>query len=203
MNPAPPVTSTRLPAAVSSDGCGVATTGTLHRTAAVRRVPADTRACIFRAGAGASTHYRFIRIGRYRMRFTVALAAALATAAATAAPAPGATTYTPGSAVTASTPTSPFVDPCPAQAENPPDQVNYKDTEVEPLVAVNPTTQQPGQENVIGVYQEDRWSDGGAHGLLAATSFTGGSSYNDHSWAEFSACSIANPADETAEHLPR
>jgi hypothetical protein len=133
------------------------------------------------------------------MRFSVVLAAALATAAAIAAPAPGATTYTPGSPVTASTPTSPFVDPCPAQAENPPDQVNYKDTEVEPLVAVNPTN----QNNVIGVYQQDRWSDGGAHGLLAATSFTGGSSYNDHSWAEFSACSIDDPADETAEHLPR
>ena len=133
------------------------------------------------------------------MRVSVVLAAALATAAATAAPAPGATTYTPGSIVTASTPTSPFVDPCPHQAENPPDQVNFKDTEVEPLVAVNPTD----QDNVIGVYQEDRWSDGGAHGLLAATSFTGGSSYDDHNWAEFSSCSIDDPTTETAEHLPR
>jgi BNR/Asp-box repeat len=133
------------------------------------------------------------------MRFSVVVAAAVATVAATAATAPGATTYTPGSIVTASTPASPFVDPCPAQAENPPDQVNYKDTEVEPLVAVNPTN----QDNVLGVYQQDRWSDGGAHGLLAATSFTGGSSYNDHSWAEFSACSIDDPSETTAEHLPR
>jgi len=133
------------------------------------------------------------------MRFSIVLAAALATAAATAAPAPGATTYTPGATVTASTPASPFVDPCPAQAENPPDQVNYKDTEVEPLVAVNPTN----QNNVIGVYQEDRWSDGGAHGLLAATSINGGANYGGHSWAEFSACSIDNPSEETAEHLPR
>src|ERR1051325_9189431 len=130
------------------------------------------------------------------MRFSIVLAAALATAAATAAPAPGATTYTPGATVTASTAASPFVDPCPAQAENPPDQVNYKDTEVEPLVAVNPTN----QNNVIGVYQEDRWSDGGAHGLLAATSINGGANYGGHSWAEFSACSIDNPSEETAEH---
>jgi hypothetical protein len=133
------------------------------------------------------------------MRLQVALVAALATAAASAAPAPGATTYTPGSPVTASTPTSPFVDPCPAQPNESANQVNYTDTEVEPLVAVNPTN----QDNVLGVYQEDRWSDGGAHGLLAATSFTGGSSYNDHSWAEFSACSIDDPNEETAEHLPR
>jgi hypothetical protein len=137
------------------------------------------------------------------MRVSVVLAAALATAAATAAPAPGATTYTSGPTVTASTATSPFVDPCPHQAENPPDQVNYKDTEVEPLVAVNPTTQQPGQENVIGVYQEDRWSDGGAHGLLAATSINGGATYGGHNWAEFSSCSIDNPAEETEEDLPR
>lgn len=133
------------------------------------------------------------------MRVSVVLAAALATAAATAAPAPGATTYTPGSLVTASAPTSPFVDPCPAQAENPPDQVNYKDTEVEPLVAVNPTN----PDNVIGVFQEDRWSDGGAHGLVAARSLNGGSAYDAPTWAEFSACSIDNPADETAERLPR
>ena len=133
------------------------------------------------------------------MRVSLALAAALATAAATAAPAPGATTYSPGPIVTASSAQSPFVDPCPHQAENPPDQVNYKDTEVEPLVAVNPTN----QNNVIGVYQEDRWSDGGAHGLVAARSITGGATYGAPSWAEFSSCSIADEDDETEEQLPR
>jgi hypothetical protein len=109
--------------------------------------------------------------------------------------------YTPGSTVTASTATSPFLDPCPAQPTESAEQRNYKDTEVEPLVAVNPDPARPN--NVIGVYQEDRWSDGGAHGLLAATSFDGGASYPDHSWAEFSACSIDDPADTPAEHLPR
>ena len=133
------------------------------------------------------------------MRVSVVLAAALATAAATAAPAPGATTYTAGPLITASSPTSPFVDPCPHQAENPPDQVNYKDTEVEPLVAVNPTN----VNNVIGVYQEDRWSDGGAHGLAAARSLNGGASYGAPTWAEFSSCSIDNPTDQTVEDLPR
>src|SRR5438552_16311054 len=33
--------------------------------------------------------------------------------------------------------------------------------ELEPWVAVNPTD----PSNIIGVYQQDRWSNGGAHGL--------------------------------------
>jgi len=131
------------------------------------------------------------------MRASVVVAAALATAAVSAPPA-GAADYSFNSTVLASTPTTLLPDPCPYQAENPPDQVNYEDTEVEPLVAVNPTA--PG--NVIGVYQEDRWSDGGAHGLLAATSFNGGASYNDWSWAEFSSCSD-KPGTDYFEHLPR
>src|SRR3954447_12577259 len=131
------------------------------------------------------------------MRVSVVVVAAVAIAAAAAAPAPGAATYTPGATVIASTPTSPLANPCPYQGDTD-DQTNYPDTEVEPLVAVNPTN----QDNVIGVYQQDRWSDGGAHGLLAATSFTGGSSYGDHDWAEFSACSD-KPETPYFEHLPR
>jgi len=96
----------------------------------------------------------------------------------------------------ASPATSPLPDPCPFQAETA-TQVNYENTELEPLVAVNPTNPQ----NVIGVFQEDRWSDGGAHGLLAAASFNGGASYVN-SWAEFSACSD-KPATAFFEHLPR
>jgi hypothetical protein len=130
------------------------------------------------------------------MRISLAVAAAIA-AAVTAAPA-GAADYSFSSTVLASSASSPLADPCPYQAENEPDQVNYEDTEVEPLVAVNPTN----QDNVIGVYQEDRWSDGGAHGLLAATSFTGGESYDPPTWAEFSSCSD-KPETEYFEHLPR
>src|SRR5436190_1085794 len=42
----------------------------------------------------------------------------------------------------------------------------YPNAEVEPRVAVNPTD--PG--NIVGVYQQDRWSDGGARGLVTAVS---------------------------------
>ena len=61
---------------------------------------------------------------------------------------------------------------------------NYPEAEVEPFVAVNPTN----SSNIVGVFQQDRWSDGGAHGLLAASSFDGGSSWSS-SFAPFSTCS--------------
>jgi hypothetical protein len=117
-------------------------------------------------------------------------------AAALAAPAIAAD-YVADPPVTASPSTSPLLDPCPYQPTETDTQKNFKDTEVEPLVAVNPVN----PSNVIGVFQEDRWSDGGAHGLLAAVSFNGAASYvND--WAEFSACSD-KPETENFEHLPR
>jgi photosystem II stability/assembly factor-like uncharacterized protein len=65
-----------------------------------------------------------------------------------------------------------------------PDSVNYVNTEVEPQVAVNPTD----LSNVVGNFQQDRWNDGGAHGLVAARSTDGGASWT-RNFAPFSACS--------------
>ena len=65
-----------------------------------------------------------------------------------------------------------------------PPSVNYVHTEVEPFVSVNPTN----LDNIIGSFQQDRWNDGGAHGLVASRSFDGGASWAlNH--AEFSVCS--------------
>src|SRR5947208_12527189 len=50
---------------------------------------------------------------------------------------------------------------------------NYVNSEVEPFVAVNPTD----PSNIVGVFQQDRWSNGGAHGLVASTSHDGGSTW--------------------------
>jgi hypothetical protein len=123
---------------------------------------------------------------------TVAVAASLVLPATASA-----ADYTPGATSFASPTTSPLPNPCPVQGDNPPSQINWPNTEVEPQVAVNPRN----PDNVIGVFQEDRWTDGGAHGLLAAVSFNGGGSYiND--WAEFSACSDIAATPER-EHLPR
>lgn len=65
-----------------------------------------------------------------------------------------------------------------------PDSVVYTNTEVEPFVAVNPTN----PSNIIGAFQQDRWNDGGARGLVAARSFDGGASWA-RNFAPFSACS--------------
>jgi len=70
---------------------------------------------------------------------------------------------------------------------NPP-SVNYVNTEVEPFVAVNPTN----VNNIIGAYQQDRWSDGGAHGLVASRSMDGGSSWAQN-FATFSTCAGGSP----------
>jgi len=61
--------------------------------------------------------------------------------------------------------------------------INYVNAEVEPYVAVNPTN----SKNLIGVWQQDRWSDGGAHGLVAGFSFNGGKTW-DETTLPFSAC---------------
>jgi hypothetical protein len=42
--------------------------------------------------------------------------------------------------------------------------VVFQESEVEPYVHVNPTN----TDNVVAVWQQDRWSDGGARGLLSA-----------------------------------
>jgi hypothetical protein len=69
-----------------------------------------------------------------------------------------------------------------------PSSVVYTNTEVEPQVAVNPTS----PSNIVGVFQQDRWNDGGARGLLAARSTNGGASWT-RNWAPFSECSGGNP----------
>ncbi len=66
----------------------------------------------------------------------------------------------------------------------------YVNAEVEPYVAVNPRN----AANLIGVWQQDRWSNGGARGLLTGVSVDGG-----HTWtqrmAAFSRCAGGNAAN--------
>jgi len=64
-----------------------------------------------------------------------------------------------------------------------PTSTNYVNAEVEPYVAVNPheTT------NLIGAWQQDRWSDGGAHGEAAAFSNDGGTTWVERT-LPFSKC---------------
>jgi hypothetical protein len=69
----------------------------------------------------------------------------------------------------------------------------YENAEVEPRVAVDPTN----PLHIVGAFQQDRWSNGGAHGLVASTSFDGGTTWAE-SWAHFSICAggtVANGGD--------
>jgi hypothetical protein len=124
-----------------------------------------------------------------RVLFTALASSALTVV--TALPA-GAYPLAVGTPVPASGP-SPFAG-CPVGAApgNDPGTV-YPSTEVEPFVAVNPTD----PNNVIGVFQQDRWSNGGAHGLVASRSTNGGQSWTE-SYAAFSECSGGDPVYDRA-----
>jgi hypothetical protein len=67
-------------------------------------------------------------------------------------------------------------------AANPPG-VDNPNAEVEPSLALNPAR----TGNLVAAWQQDRWSDGGAKGLVAGWSADGGASWHD-SVLPFSAC---------------
>jgi BNR/Asp-box repeat len=64
-----------------------------------------------------------------------------------------------------------------------PGETNFVNTELEPWVAVNPTN----PNNIIGVYQQDRYAFGGARGLSAAVSHDGGATWSA-TYPHFSFC---------------
>ena len=80
---------------------------------------------------------------------------------------------------------SPF-DPSCAPAASP-DEINYQNAEVEPRVAVDPED----SRHLVGVWQQDRWGFGGAHGLVSAVSRNGGKTWT-RSFAPFDHCSGGN-----------
>jgi hypothetical protein len=60
---------------------------------------------------------------------------------------------------------------------------NIEGFEAEPFLAVDPAT----SKHLVGVWQQDRWSNGGANGILAVTSADGGRTWQK-SAAPFSVC---------------
>ena len=58
------------------------------------------------------------------------------------------------------------------QSVGPPPGEVFVNAEVEPWIAVNPAN----PTNLIGVWQQDRWTDGGSKGLGTAYSMDGGTS---------------------------
>ncbi len=94
----------------------------------------------------------------------------------------------PAVAVTASqyvaSGSTPFVNGCDGVA---PSGTLYPSAEVEPFVAVNP--QDPN--TMVGVWQQDRWSNGSARGLVSATTRDGGRSWR-RTGQPFSRCGGGN-----------
>jgi len=78
---------------------------------------------------------------------------------------------------------SPFATPGCQALDSPAPSKSHLNSEVEPQVAIDPTN----SSHLVGAWQQDRWSDGGAHGLVAGYSNDGGASWNT-SPQPFSAC---------------
>ncbi len=78
-------------------------------------------------------------------------------------------------------PTSPFAANCEGAGQT---GTSYLNAEVEPSVAVNPAN----PDNLVGAWQQDRWSNGAARGLSAGVSFDGGKTWSQR-LIPFSRCS--------------
>jgi hypothetical protein len=77
-------------------------------------------------------------------------------------------------------PESPFAAGCAGVQTG----TNSRNGPVEPFVAVDPNR----PEHLVGAWQQDRWSNGGANGLLSAVSMDRGRTWTA-SFARFSICS--------------
>jgi hypothetical protein len=75
---------------------------------------------------------------------------------------------------------SPFTEGCDGAASS---GTVYAGAEVEPMLAVNPAN----PDNVVGVWQQDRWSNGSARGLVTGASLDGGRTWTLAA-AAFSRC---------------
>ena len=103
------------------------------------------------------------------------------TIAMCAPPLPAAATQ---AAVTAA---SPYASGCDGTALG----IVYSGAEVEPSVAVNPTN----PANIVGVWQQDRSSTGGARGVATAASHDGGVTWTRSAAPPFSRCAGGNAAN--------
>jgi hypothetical protein len=67
----------------------------------------------------------------------------------------------------------------------------YRNAEVEPWVSANPEN----ESNLVAVWQQDRWSNGGAQGNLTGVSFDRGRSWQRPTPPPFSLCAGGNAAN--------
>src|SRR5262245_53784324 len=65
----------------------------------------------------------------------------------------------------------------------------FPDSTVEPWVEVNPAK----ASNIVATWQQDRWSNGGARGLVAGVSIDGGASWSQVVIPNITSCSAVSP----------
>ncbi len=85
-------------------------------------------------------------------------------------PGNGPTLGPPAKALVRVSKASPYASGCGGETAG---STSYEDAEVEPYMAINPAN----PSNIIGAWQQDRFSDGGAHGLVAGASLDGGKTW--------------------------
>ena len=83
---------------------------------------------------------------------------------------------------------TPFAPGC--NTEPPRDATFYRNAEVEPFVAVDPRD----QAHLVGVWQQDRWSNGGSNGLGTGVSRDGGNTWT-RTFPHFTRCAGGNAAN--------
>jgi len=83
--------------------------------------------------------------------------------------------------------TSPFAADCEGVAQT---GTNYTNAEVEPYLAINPLN----GNQMVGLWQQDRWSNGSARGLMTGVSNDGGKTWSRQPTA-FSRCGGGNAAN--------
>jgi hypothetical protein len=80
--------------------------------------------------------------------------------------------------------TSPFAD-CAADNVAGQSGTVFPNSEVEPWIAVNPTN----RSNIVGIWQADRWSNGGARGHVVGVSMDGGTNWRQVVVPKVTVCS--------------
>ena len=116
----------------------------------------------------------------------IVLCAAIVVGAASSA---SANVFAPTPLSIASAP-SPFAPGCEGVPQS---GTLYQNAEVEPRVAVDPND----ASHIVGTFQQDRWSNGGAHALMAARSTDGGQNWDSQTVLPFNMCSTAAGALST------
>src|SRR4029453_6965679 len=76
--------------------------------------------------------------------------------------------------------------------DQPTSGTNFVNSEIEPWMAVNPTDGPDGDgilgDNLIGAWQQDRWSNGGSRGIVTASSRDGGLTWTTNARTKPSIC---------------